>query len=87
MVQRSIEVLSSETPFDRLPGDIREALRPEEAVVYQTGPSYFAERADQCAPKLSVTHQLLQRFKVPPFSSKKSISRPNIVFEYALWCS
>lgn len=49
MVQRSIEVLSSETPFDRLPGDIREALRPEEAVVYQTGPSYFAERADQCA--------------------------------------
>lgn len=38
MVQRSIEVLSSETPFDRLPGDIREALRPEESVVYQTGP-------------------------------------------------
>jgi hypothetical protein len=49
MVLRSIKVLSSETPFERLPGDISEDLRPEELVVYKTGPSYFAERADQCA--------------------------------------
>ena len=49
MVHRSIEVWCDKTPFERLPADIRDALRPEEMKAYRAGPSYFTDRAARCA--------------------------------------
>jgi hypothetical protein len=49
MVHRSIEVWCGETPFEKLPADIRNALRPEEAAAYRGGSAYFADRAARCA--------------------------------------
>jgi hypothetical protein len=49
MVYRSITVWCGDTPFERLPADIRGALRPEEVAAYRAGPAYFTDRAARCA--------------------------------------
>jgi hypothetical protein len=49
MVHRSIEVWCSDVPFNRLPADIRGALRPQEKAAYRAGPAYFTDRAASSA--------------------------------------
>jgi hypothetical protein len=61
-IYRSIEVLCSDVPFDRLPADIRHALSDNEAVAYREGPGYFLNRSANCSYRpLQQFFQLLGR--------------------------